>query len=290
MNTIGTAKQHVRAILTKSGMSNETAAFESDVLVKQVCQTKDGAALYWDTPIDSTQMSKLEVMAQKRSKGEPLQYICGSWEFYGLEFSVGKGVLIPRQDTETLVETVLDLRNGAAKTKLLDLCSGTGCIPIAIAHHLSGVTGVCVELSSEALPFLQQNLIQHRAQLEIVQSDVLAPPKVLTAQRFDVITCNPPYLTKTDMQHLQREVQFEPEMALYGGTDGLDFYRQLIPLWTPCLVPDGWLVFEVGKGQAMAVESLLCQAGMRACRMIPDLAGIVRVVAAQKSSDRHVCV
>lgn len=227
------------------------------------------------------QASQLEELLERRCSGEPLQYVLGSWEFFGLEFSVGPGVLIPRQDTETLVELVLDLRRGERQTRLLDLCSGTGCIPIAVEKQLGGVTGDCLEYSLAAVPYLRENLARQGSGIRLWQGDVFQPPAELLEKKYDIITCNPPYLTKTDMGQLQREVQYEPETALYGGTDGLRYYREITPLWKDCLTRGCWLVYEVGMGQSAAVAAILEENDLTECRRIRDLSGIERVVAAR---------
>ena len=164
----------------------------------------------------------------------------------------------------TYLETVLELRKGAPSTCLLDLCSGSGCIPAAVSAHLPDVTGAVLELSPDALPYLRQNLHRH-------------------AQQYHIITCNPPYLTAADMEQLQPEVAHEPETALFGGTDGLDFYRKLTMLWKPALLPGGWLVYEVGAGQAADVEQIFRKNGYAQVHTVPDLTGIGRVVLGQKA-------
>ncbi|WP_455124454.1 peptide chain release factor N(5)-glutamine methyltransferase [Ruminococcus sp.] len=274
------AVRRTRAVLTEHGLPD--AAFEGDILVQEVLGVHQPVRTLPERTLTESQQETLADMTRRRCCHEPLQYLCGAWEFYGLSFSVGEGVLIPRQDTEVLVEEVLRLRHGTAATRLLDLCSGSGCIPAAVAAHLSGVTGDVVELSARALPYLRRNLNRHAPALHIWEGDALAPPAELRQNTYDIITCNPPYLTAEDMAQLQPEVAFEPASALYGGTDGLDFYRRLTPLWSRRLARGGWLLYEVGQGQAHAVQQLLEQAGLTGCRILPDLAGIGRVVLGQR--------
>lgn len=275
------AQQDTRKRLEESGV--ESAQFESRILVETVLGLSGSARqLLPETALTPAQLAQLEQLTARRCAREPLQYLCGSWEFFGLEFAVGTGVLIPRQDTETLVETVLELRRNANRTHLLDLCSGSGCIPAAIAAHLPHVTGDAVELSAQALPYLRQNLQRHAPQIRIHGSNALLPLTALAEERYDIITCNPPYLTEADMAYLQPEVASEPKTALYGGTDGLTFYRGLTPLWKPYLVDGGWLVYEVGVGQAQAVKEILERSGFTQCKIVPDLAGIQRVVLGKR--------
>lgn len=269
-------RREIRLALEQAGI--ESAEFESRVLLEQLLQLPPGAPLP-ETPLTEPQIQLLRQQTARRCQREPLQYLCGCWEFYGLPFAVGPGVLIPRQDTETLVDTVLELRAGEPATRLLDLCSGTGCIPAAVCAHLPHVTGFALELSADAVPYLRQNLERHAPWLKWLQGDALHPPAELLAARFDVITCNPPYLTGEDMTQLQPEVAKEPPLALYGGADGLDYYRQLTPLWKSALVPGGWLVYEVGEGQAAAVKDCMEHHGFQDCRIAADLTGKGRVTA-----------
>lgn len=280
--TAGQARRLTQEHLERNGM--EAARFESRVLLETVLGLDSGTVFPPETTLSSCQERTLAQLTARRCAGEPLQYLCGQWEFFGLPFEVGEGVLIPRQDTETLVETVLEIRHGNVQTQLLDLCSGSGCIPAAISAHLPEVTGCCVEISEKAAAYLHRNLARHAPQMQVVSGDVCAPDADFfktCENRFDVITCNPPYLTAEDMRHLQKEVAHEPETALYGGKDGLDFYRRLIPLWKSCLADGGVMVFEVGAGQAEDVCRMMRQTGLDKCRSVQDYTGIARVVVGQ---------
>ncbi|MFR4198416.1 MAG: methyltransferase [Ruminococcus sp.] len=168
------------------------------------------------------------------------------------------------------MEEVLRLRRGTAATRLLDLCSGSGCIPAAIAVHLSGVTGDVVELSARALPYLRRNLNRHAPALHIWEGDALAPPAA-PPNTYDIITCNPPYLTAEDRQ-LQPEVAFEPASALYGGTDGLDFYRRLTPLWSRRLAGAAGCSTRWDRDRHTPSSSCWSRRDDR-LRILPDLAG-----------------
>ena len=279
VNTPRAAMQAVQQKLAEAGL--DSVQFESRILLETVLELPCGAPLP-QQPLTGAQQQRLAELTARRCAHEPLQYLCGTWEFFGLEFLVGEGVLIPRQDTETLVEAVLELRKNEPSTCLLDLCSGSGCIPSALSVHLSGVTGAVLELSPEAMGYLRQNLKRHAPQLECIAGDVLHPPAELLHRQFHIITCNPPYLTAADMEQLQPEVAREPETALFGGTDGLDFYRKLTPLWKPALQPAGWLVYEVGAGQAPDVDAILQKNGYAQVHTVPDLTGIGRVVLGQR--------
>ena len=158
VNTPRAAMQAVQQKLAEAGL--DSVQFESRILLETVLELPYGAPLP-QQPLTGAQQQRLAELTARRCAHEPLQYLCGTWEFFGLEFQVGEGVLIPRQDTETLVEAVLELRKNEPSTCLLDLCSGSGCIPSALSVHLSGVTGAVLELSPEAMGYLRQNLKRH---------------------------------------------------------------------------------------------------------------------------------
>lgn len=275
------ARRLIMRALTRGGIDTEDARFETKVLLEYVSGQTDWHLFAYN--FSSFQIETLLNLCQRRVDGEPLQYILGNWEFYGLTLRVGPGTLIPRQDTETLVETIVDLRADAPATRLLDLCSGTGCISAALAQNLPKVTGMAVELSPEALEILRENLEIYAPHIEVLEGDVLSEDTVEAVHdTFDVIVCNPPYLTRHDMEHLQTEVSWEPPMALYGGQDGLNFYRILPGLWKQKLNKGGILAFEVGAGQAEQVSSLLTDQGYKRPEVRDDYTGKPRVVYARK--------
>lgn len=214
--------------------------------------------------------------AQKRITGIPLQYLLGQWEFYGLPFKVGEGVLIPRPETELLVDLAAETLT--EKDRLLDLCSGSGCIPIAAAKT-TGCKAVGVELHDKAYGYFTENIALNQAErlVTAIQGDALAPHNPGLDGKFKLITSNPPYLTAEEMKNLRREVAFEPQTALYGGTDGLDFYRSLFLLYKPYLEQDGLIAVEVGDKQHEAVMALAEEAGLTA-DYIRDYNKIPRVV------------
>lgn len=218
----------------------------------------------------------------ERICGKPLQYILGEWEFYGLPFRVGEGVLIPRPETELLVD--LAKEHCDKWSKVLDLCSGSGCIPISISL-LTGAKSTAVELSPQAYTYLLYNISLNEAKDYVtpINADVLHCDEV--DGFFDMITSNPPYLTKKDMGELQSEVMREPEMALYGGDDGLDFYRKLFKLWTPHLKENGFFAVEIGQGQERDVAGFMEEAGL-VTSQIDDFNKITRVVYGRKVSNK----
>lgn len=212
--------------------------------------------------------------------GEPLQYLLGEWEFYGLPLAVGPGVLIPRADTETIVETCLLALAPVPDPAIWDLCSGSGAIALALASRRPDARILAAELSEEALPYLRQNIAALAPdQVTAVQTDVLTQ---LPDGLCDLIVSNPPYITGADMQTLSPQVRREPELALYGGEDGLRFYRQLTHSCYDHLRSGGWLIFEIGYDQGESVPALLRQRGFDQVFCRNDLAGVPRCAGGRR--------
>lgn len=225
-------------------------------------------------------MNQYRMMIEKRSQRIPLQQITGSREFMGLEFYVNEHVLIPRQDTETLVELILkDFKS--SKPVVLDMCTGSGCIAISL-KKLGGfdcVTGV--DVSKEALTVARRNsdAILGAGGITLIESNLFGA--LGAEQKFDVIVSNPPYIPTEIIKGLQPEVRdFEPMLALDGKEDGLFFYRQLVSDGRRFLNPGGSVYFEIGYDQAEAVNGLLIEAGFAEIRVVKDAAGLDRVVCA----------
>lgn len=227
---------------------------------------------------------ELDSLVLRRTAHEPLQYILGEWEFYGLTLAVGEGVLIPRSDTETLVDCAIDLLRDVPEPVVADLCSGSGAIALALWSSLPERSRIyAVELDDRALAFLRENVAAHcggsENTVEIVRGDVLAPTPL---PKLDMIVSNPPYITAADMHTLSPEVQREPELALYGGEDGLDFYRAIPGLYWDTLRSGGWLVLEIGYDQQDSVTAILSECGYKNIGSRCDLGGIVRCIYAQR--------
>lgn len=226
----------------------------------------------------------LAALCQRRLAGEPLQYLLGEWEFYGLPFKVGKGVLIPRPDTETLVEVALE-KIGPNRAEVLDLCSGTGCVAVALSHERADAAVTALELSDTAFGYLKQNIALNRSRVQAVRGDLLEyrHPRLL-----DLLVANPPYIPRESIASLQQEVRHEPVRALDGGVDGLDFYRAIVRLYRPQLLPGGWICMEVGIGQSGRVLDILSRQGFAESGVRQDLQGVPRVVFARKTAQEPV--
>ncbi len=233
-----------------------------------------------DRAIPADALSRLEGMLSRRCAGEPVQYILGSADFMGLKFEVGPAVLIPRQDTETLVEAaMIDLQGRSDDPSVLDLCAGSGCIGLSLASLAPGARVTLSDISREALEIARRNAHALSVKAELKHGDLF---RAVGRERFDLIASNPPYIPRRELGDLQREVQFEPRLALDGGADGLDFYRAIAADAPKHLNPGGSIYLEVGIGQAEAVLALL-KAGLPCVEAgtIRDLNGIERVVFAK---------
>lgn len=239
--------------------------------------------------VDEETLSKAGEMAEKRKSGIPLQYILGEWEFYGLRFAVGEGVLIPRRDTETLVDHVLEIceKENIQNPRIADLCSGSGCIATALKKALPSADIYAFEISEKALCYLIQNAEINGAAINIVDGDVLSEDTAGSLRDIDIVVCNPPYLTDEDMNSLQKEVSFEPHLALYGGKDGLDFYRKITPLWKNSLRAGGYLVYELGQYQHIYVRKILEDNNFYNIKLHCDGSGIIRTAAGKKPEENH---
>ena len=240
-------------------------------------------------PADEKAAGLFDEYIKRRADGCPLQYILGEWEFYGLPVKVGEGVLIPRQDTETLVETVIR-KNRIASPVIVDLCSGSGCIALALEHELDAKSVYAAELSERAAEYLSQNIALNSSEITLVIGDCLDASVIGKLPKADIIVCNPPYLTAQDLKELQREVTFEPESALFGGEDGLDFYRDITRAYKTRLNHNGMLAFEVGHTQAEEVMEILIQAGLEDVRAYTDYCGIKRAVIGFYTEKQNVKV
>ncbi len=235
-------------------------------------------------PFDEEQMKQsadYQALIRQRSEGCPVQYLTGSTEFMGLPFFVNENVLIPRQDTEVLVETALLMMK--PECRLLDMCTGSGCILLSLAKLGTVAEGVGADISEGALKVAERNR-EHLglSQVRLVHSDLFESVEGV----FDMIVSNPPYIPTEDIEDLMREVRdHEPHLALDGSKDGLLFYRKLAEESGRYLVPGGSLLFEIGYDQWEAVSQLLDQAGFKDIHVKKDLAGLDRVVYAVKAAE-----
>ena len=225
---------------------------------------------------DFINMKRLADFLWRLKTGEPLQYIIGKWDFYESEFFVGDGVLIPRPETEELVDLVIDYAKGLEKPVIFDLCSGSGCIGISIAKKLPNTFVFCIEKSEDAYKYLERNA-ENVPNIKCILGDINNEFDFPSA---DIIVSNPPYIKSKDMKTLQAEVKKEPSMALDGGEDGLDFYRIINDKWTDYLKDDGQLFLEIGEDEGESIKTVLTS--FSGITVKKDLSGNDRMVVADK--------
>ena len=262
-----------REYLTAKGVEN--ARLEAEwLLCAATGLDRVGLYLNYDRPLSDAELAAYRAMVGRRARREPLQHILGTQEFCGLEFEVTPDVLIPRHDTETLVSAALARAPGA--TSVLDVGTGSGCIAVVLARQLPEARVTAVDLSGAALEVARRNGEKHGVVVEFLHGSLLEP---VAGRCFDLIVSNPPYIPTADIAGLEPEVRdHEPLGALDGGKDGLDAYRSLIPAALACLDPGGWLMVEVGIGQAAAVAALFTAIGFAGIFTARDPGGIERVV------------
>ena len=231
-----------------------------------------------DELLETTAILAFRRLIGRRAAGEPLQYLTGHQEFFKLDFEVTSDVLIPRPETELIVEIGLELLKGNADPLIADIGTGSGCVAISLLHELSGARAIATDISPRALQIAQRNADRHGVtdRLTVIESDCFA--KVDLDRPFSLIASNPPYIRDGVMETLQREVGYEPRTALAGGPDGLDIVRRLLREASPFLRPGGHFVFEIGFGQNALVEQLINQDVWELTEMRPDLQGIARAV------------
>lgn len=229
-------------------------------------------------------IEKAEAMIERLSKGEPLAYVLGEWEFYGLKLIVTPDVLIPRDDTCAVAEIAIRQALFLEETpRILDLCTGSGCIGLAIANRVKDAKVTLADLSRDALAVAKKNVQLHKmgARVSCVCVDAMKEPPAFLG-KFDMIVSNPPYITTQEMGELDISVKdFEPHMALWGGSDGLDFYRAIAGNAHKCLKPGGYLCFEFGMGQGNDVCKILTDSGFTVRERVKDFNGRERAVIAQ---------
>ena len=253
----------------------ENARLESEWMLCAVLGL-DRMGLYvnFDKPLTDVELAGYRDMVTRRGRREPLQYILGSQEFMGMEFEVSPAVLIPRHDTEVLVAEAVARAGGEGS--LLDIGVGSGCVTVALASALPKATVSGVDSSPQALALAQKNADKLGVAIALYEGSLFGP---FTGRRFDLIVSNPPYIPTADLETLQPEVRdYEPLQALDGGADGLDFYRLIVPAAPGHLSNGGWLLFEVGIGQAEAVREMLGRTGFSELFVAKDPNGIDRVV------------
>lgn len=256
---------------------------EAELLFSQVlsCARPD-LYLNKDKYLAKEDLNLISSVLARRIKGEPIQYILGKTEFMGLEIRVNQDVLIPRPETEILVEAVLRRIEKQKSPEILDLGAGSGCIAIALKKNLADSKVDASDISDKALAVARDNAKFNNVNINFLKCD-LFPSFQLPAPSYDIIVSNPPYVAEGEINALQPELRFEPRFALSGGADGLDFYRRIIAGAPVCLKNKGLLIMEIGLGQRPGIEKIFLDSGkFELVEVIKDYSNIDRVVVAKK--------
>lgn len=258
--------------------------FEAKQIIMQVTGfTPTQILTDYNKQLTEFQENNLIAIVHQREVHYPLQYIFGNWDFYGRTFKVGVGVLIPRSDTEVVVETAIQSVSDTKAPKILDLCAGSGCIGITLDLEIPDSEVTLVEKYDEALRYTVENVKINNSKAKILKGDVFETPQ-FEKESFDLVVSNPPYIPLDEMKYCSPEVKFEPETALLAEDEGLEFYKAIIENFTPPIKKGGKLCFEVGFKQAEKVRDLLYAKGFRDIKIKNDLNGIGRCVLGTKDN------
>ena len=273
--TIFNAYNDIKKQLKNAGI--EDNIFEAKQIIKHITGYSNEQILSgYQNELSGFQEINLQVIMKQRLNRYPLQYILGKWDFYGRPYKVGPGVLIPRPDTETVIEVCLDIIDKKKPSDVLDLCAGTGCIGITIACERKNSNVTLVEKYEEAARYIKENIKNADGNANVLMGDVFE--SIGADKKYDLIVSNPPYINEKDMGNLQPEVEFEPPTALYGGEDGLMFYRAIASNYRDSLKSGGSLVFEIGYDQGEAVKDILLALGFKNIKIKKDYSENDRVV------------
>ena len=234
-----------------------------------------------DLALSDEVCDKAADMARRRATGEPIQYIIGSWSFMGRTYMIGEGVLIPRDDTEVVVREAMKLLSPLSSPTVVDLCSGSGIIAVTLAAQKPGAAVFAVEKSEAAYGYLTQNIASNHAAVTPILGDLYGCFNRFEDHALNMIVSNPPYIRSGEIDILQREIQYEPRLALDGGESGYDFYEAILRLWTPKLKKGGFIALEIGEGQYDHIESLLKANGYTEIKCHLDIQGLTRAVTAE---------
>ena len=284
--TIAEALKYASVKLTAAGISN--ARLDAEVLLAyELGKDRAWIITHREDTLDSTRQPLFEDAIRRRSRREPLQYITGNQEFWGLDFKVTPAVLIPRPETELLVETAVEISKGKDPVALVDLCTGSGCIAVSLAKELADARIFATDMSGQALSVARENAQRHGVsdRIRFFEGNLFDPLDELDLRgRLDTITANPPYIPSGDLPALQPEVRiYEPELALAAGPSGTEVQKSIILTAGEYLKSRGVLIMEMGLGQAGSLKTAAVDTGSYgSIGILKDLAGIDRVIVARK--------
>ena len=280
--TLSEVYRHGKDILTKAGI--ESPAFDV-MCIFEFCfnLNRQQIVQFRNIHADEVKTAKFLDLVWQRANRRPLQYILGYWYFMESRFKLGEGTLIPRDDTEVLVQEVLSLMNKLDRPKVLDLCAGPGTISISLAKRCANAQIIAVDNSKIALKFLKENVALNKTKnVTPMELDIICDFNKFNFNDFDIIVSNPPYIPTKDLKSLQKEVQQEPKIALDGGDDGLRFYRAIAKNWSKFLKNNGYICLEIGVNQSENVKDILESSALECVIVAKDINGINRAIIAKK--------
>ena len=282
-------RSKIRALLAEAehsladGPHPERARLDAEALLLHVLgRNKAWLMAHADEQLSGVQGARFADLLERRLSGEPIQYITGETEFYGLGLSVTRDVLIPRPETEHLVEKIIEFAAHFPQPRIIDIGTGSGAIAIALAHHLPGALITATDIWARALEIACRNAGRNGVsnRIRFLYGDLFNP---VAKEQFEIVVSNPPYVSLRDRDSLAVEVRnHEPAVSLFAGEDGLEVFRRLIPAAFAALTPSGYVALEIGYGQEDAIRALFATSGFGRIEFVPDLQGIPRAACAQK--------
>lgn len=279
--TVKDALKNAQKTMQENGVENPD--FDTLQFAKEIFSLDNTTLrLLTDEKATGSQIEKLKEFTSRRISGEPIQYILGYWEFMGRKFFVGEGVLIPRDDTEVVVEACINVLKSSKNATVIDLCSGSGIIAITLKSLFPSFSVSAVEKSEIAFSYLNKNCEENDVKINAVLGDITTCFSRFDDECFDLLVSNPPYVKTTNIDTLQKEIAFEPKMALDGGDDGLFFYRSIIENWKNKIKHDGYIAFEFDDDQSDTVENLLLQNGFDDIKVFRDIQDLRRAIIAKR--------
>ena len=275
-----------KALLPQEG--EQAAMIARELLCK--CSGKSPEKVLADRELYASEEigAQMESCVARILEGEPLPYVLGEWDFCGMTLKVTRDTLIPRDDTMAVTELAIRRTMFLEQNpRVLDLCTGSGCIGLAIANRVKDARVTLADVSPEALAVAKENAARFTPRVNCVRADVLQPAPAFL-KNYDLIVSNPPYVTDAEMLELPHSVRdYEPELALRGGKDGLDFYRAIVKNYSAALRDEGYLCLEFGMGQEIGVRTILERGGYTVLKLQEDARGVTRAVMAQKKQRKE---